>query len=236
MRNDTVERFLSRIVKNQNSSGCWHFLSSDRSKFALRFYVNGDGLRAKRIAFKLFKEKIPKNYSVFSKCNNPLCINPEHQVVGNSKVLLDLLYSRGWKHKSGWKHKPEVIEIIRRTHAGKKIPNELRKRLSLANLGNKHSEETRKKMSKNRIGIAVPEEARKKIAFSKQGRKNYNTRLTPKDIFKIRSLAEDPSGGITKRGKKRKQGKMTIAKIAALFGISTTHVSFIRDRKVWKHI
>ncbi len=54
----------------------------------------------------------------------------------------------------------------------------MRDHLRKINLGKKHTEETKKKMSANRIVIPVKEPVRKKIAFTKQGEKNYNTRLT----------------------------------------------------------
>jgi uncharacterized membrane protein len=75
-------------------------------------------------------------------------------------------------------------------------------------------------MSKNRIGIPVKEEARRKIAESKQGEKNYNTKLTVDDVKRIRKLKD----------------KTTISKIAEKFDISYIHVCNILRRKVWKHV
>ena len=65
----------------------------------------------------------------------------------------------------------------------------MRDHLRKINLGKKHSAEIRKKISANRIGVPVKEEARRKIAASKQGQKNWNTRLTEVDVLKIRKLA-----------------------------------------------
>ncbi len=128
--------------------------------------------------------------------------------------------SRGWKHKKGWKQKPEVVKKISETHKGKTIPQELREHLRKANLGKKHSLVTRRKMSRNRIGIPVKEEARKKIAFSKQGEKNYNTRLTENDIINIRKLAD----------------KVSFSEIAEKFEVSEGHIYNIVRKKAWKHV
>ncbi len=134
---------------------------------------------------------------------------------------------RGWKHKKGWKQKPEVIKIISKTHKGKVIPHEMREHLRKVNLGKKRSLAIRKKISENRMGVPVKEEARKKIAASKQGQKNWNTRLTPKDILKIRKLAATLTSS-----KKKKKGELRIIDIAEMFGISQVHVINIKKRKV----
>lgn len=214
------KKFLSKIVKNANSGGCWYLASDDRSKFKDVFYFKQKGFKAKKFSYEHFIGKIESGLKVICKCGDKLCINPDHHFLGTGSDQINLIMSRGWKHKKGWKQKPEVVKIISKTHKGKVIPQELRERLSKANLGKKHSFATRKKMSKNRVGIPVKEEARKKIAFSKQGEKNYNTRLTADEIIKIR----------------RAEGKMTAAKTAAKFSISQIHVINIWRKKAWKHL
>jgi hypothetical protein len=84
------------------------------------------------------------------------------------------------------------------------------------------------------MGIMVKEPARKKIALSKQGEKNWNTKLTAKDVLKIRELAEGEKQ--SSKGRRVKRGEMTINEIAQKFKISQVHVINIRDRKVWKHV
>mgnify|MGYP001577870809 CR=1 FL=1 len=68
----------------------------------------------------------------------------------------------------------------------------------------------------------------------KQGQKNWNTRLTEKDILKIKKLAGNADA--KPKGKRVKLGKYTITEIAEMFGISPVHVINIRRRKVWKRI
>lgn len=247
-----ADQFLSRILKDQSPSQntskassqnlptnpqtegqCWHFLTSCKTKLSVDFYAGKQRLKAKRFAFEFFKkERVPANLFVISKCGNLQCINPEHQAIGDRKEARRILHTRCWPYKKGWKQKPEVIEIIRKAHTGRKTSSEVKERLRQVNLGKKHTEETKRKMSQNRVGIGVPEAARKKIAISKQGGKNWNTKLTVKDILKIRRLAE----GEKSRGKRTKRGELTIAEIAEMFQISTVHVINIRDKKVWKHV
>lgn len=121
----------------------------------------------------------------------------------------------------------EIVEMLRKINTGKIIPQEMREHLRRINLGNKHTEETRKKMSANRIGIPVKEPARKKIAFTKQGEKNYNTRLAEKDVVKIKKLAATLNSN-----RRKKKGELTIRDIAEKFGISQIHVINIKRGKV----
>lgn len=226
-----AKEFLARIAKNQNEHGCWHFLSSDKTKDYVDFWVDGERFKAKRFAYELFREKIPPKLLVLSKCGNAFCINPDHQILGGQKKRKQIMYSRGWRPKRGWKQKPEIVEMLRKIHTSKVIPQEMREHLRRINLGNKHTEETKKKMSTSRIGIPVKEPARKKIAFTKQGEKNYNTRLTEKDVRKIKKLAATLNGN-----RRKKKGELTIRDIADKFGISQIHVINIKKGRVWKHI
>lgn len=214
------EKFLSKIQKDVNDNRCWYLKSDDGSSFKDVFYFKRKSYKAKRFSYIHFKGKIKPSLKVLCKCGDKLCINPDHHFLGTGSDQIKLIMSRGWKHKKGWKQKPEVIEIISKTHKGKVIPQEMREHLRKANLGKKHSLITRMKMSRNRIGIPVKEEARRKIAATKQGEKNYNTRLDAETVRKIRSL----------------EGKMKISKVADKFSISYVHVVNIWKKKVWKHV
>jgi len=214
------EKFLSKIKKDVNDNGCWYLKSDDGSSFKDVFYFKRKGYKAKRFAYIHYKGKIKAGLKVLCKCNDKFCINPDHHFLGTGSDQIKLIMSRGWKHKKGWKQKPEVIKIISKTHKGKVISQEMREHLRKVNLGKKHSLITRMKMSRNRIGISVNEEARKKIAATKQGEKNYNTRLDAETVRKIRSL----------------EGKMKISKVADKFSISYVHVVNIWKKKVWKHV
>ena len=132
---ELIENFESRIVRNANEKGCWHFLGVDRKKTSVDFYVKGKRHKAKRFAYELLKEKIPEKLSLYCTCQNNLCINPDHQIAGDRTQIRKILYSHGWKLKSGWKHKPEALKKISRAHKGKTISQETRERLRSINLG-----------------------------------------------------------------------------------------------------
>lgn len=83
----------------------------------------------------------------------------------------------------------DVIEKMRLSHIGKKLPEEQKEKISKAmrgrkvskgNLGHKHTEETKYKMRIARIGIKYSEETKKRISESKKGQnsgaKNHKAR------------------------------------------------------------
>lgn len=55
---------------------------------------------------------------------------------------------------------------------GRKLSEETKKKMSLAQMGKKASEETRKRISEGRVGIRVTEEAKKKISEALKGNKH----------------------------------------------------------------
>ena len=228
------EKFLSKIVKNANGSECWYLLCEAGLQFKNIFYFKRRKIRAKKFSYEYFSGQVPPNLKVLCLCGDSLCINPQHHFTGTGSDQIKLSMDRGWKHRTGWKQSAEVIQKISETHKGKVISQELRERLRQANLGKKHSLEIKQKMLQNRIGIGVAEPARNKIAESKQGAKNWNTRLTPEDVFKIRKLAGNDNA--KPKGKRTRLGDYTIAEIAEMFGVSQSHVINIRKRKVWKHV
>jgi hypothetical protein len=176
-----LDRFLGRVIKNQNQSDCWHFLTADKSKPSVDFYIGKLRMKAKRFAFEVFKnEKVPANLIVVSKCNNQKCVNPDHHVAGDYKEVRKLIRSRVGPPKKGWKQKPEAIEAIRKAHLGKKMSEELKEKIRQSHLGTKHSEETKKKMSLKKIGRTIPEEVRRKISMTKATKnKKPNQKVTP---------------------------------------------------------
>lgn len=105
---------------------------------------------------------------------------------------------------------------------GVTLPQELREKIrqSILKLGYRHDTKTREKISKNRIGIPVKESAKIKIALTKQGERNWNSKLTAEKVLEIRSL----------------ENKFPISYIAKKYKISYAHTKAIILKKRWKHI
>jgi len=71
-----LERFTYQYKKEEN--GCWIWLGTQSPNGYGRFSVRGKYRTAHRWAYEQFVGKIPDGLSIHHKCNNRLCVNPEH--------------------------------------------------------------------------------------------------------------------------------------------------------------
>ena len=70
------ELFNQRFVPEPNS-GCWLWLGGQSAGRAV--FLN---TTAARIAWRLYRGKIPKGLHVLHRCDIPMCVNPEHLFLG----------------------------------------------------------------------------------------------------------------------------------------------------------
>lgn len=60
--------------------------------------INGKSITASRKAFELSKGKIPNGLFILHRCDNPLCVNPEHLFAGTHR---DNMHDRDSKGRMG---------------------------------------------------------------------------------------------------------------------------------------
>jgi hypothetical protein len=106
----TKDEFLKKIKATHYCSN-WPG-GTDSYGYGSARVVGVSTLRAPRIAYILTKGDIQDNMVVRHTCDNPLCINPDHLVLGSQKDNVDDLVERG-KMGTSKLSKQEVIAIIK---------------------------------------------------------------------------------------------------------------------------
>lgn len=92
----TTTQFELRV---QKSDTCWVWQGSKDSGGYGQIWLDHTSNKAHRIAYHLYKGELPKELLVRHKCDNRLCVNPEHLELGTHQDNSQDAVSRGRQTK-----------------------------------------------------------------------------------------------------------------------------------------
>jgi hypothetical protein len=114
---ERIDRFMKQVAIQSN--GCWHWTGARISGR----YGETKGVERKvdcyahRYSYLLFNGPIPEGKLVRHRCNNTICVNPEHLLIGtmveNYQDALDAGTAPTGVRNGNAKHSKEVISQIR---------------------------------------------------------------------------------------------------------------------------
>lgn len=127
-----IDRIMCRVNKLEN--GCWQWTGSTRrnnSDSRPKMRYNGKpAVSVYRIMFELRKGVIPTGYFVCHRCDNPLCVNPDHLFIGTVQDNVNDSIAKGrFTHQKHPHHNAEQARQLglRNTWSkGSKRPNRKR--------------------------------------------------------------------------------------------------------------
>lgn len=106
---DPVQRFWLNVNK---TDGCWLWTGGTHKTSYGRFNVNYRKVLVHRFSYELHKGKIPKGLVVRHTCHNPLCVNPEHLLVGTQADNMDDCIKANRQCKGSGKSDAKINESI----------------------------------------------------------------------------------------------------------------------------
>lgn len=107
-----LERFLKKVNK---TDGCWLWTGCVAGRYGL-IRDNHKGLRAHRVSHQLFKGPTPSDLEVMHTCDNPVCVNPEHLVLGTHTDNMRDMFKKNRRKNKLTSEQREAIANSEGTH------------------------------------------------------------------------------------------------------------------------
>lgn len=112
-----LKRFWARVIKTKS---CWNWIGfiDNRKRGRIGFVIAGvnNYYRPYRVVYELLVGPIPPGLVICHKCDNPICLNPDHLFAGTQKdnihdAIMKNRFARGEKHGQSKLTKSQVTQI-----------------------------------------------------------------------------------------------------------------------------
>jgi len=206
-----IEERFWRFVTKLSDSECWEWQGSRSSKGYGKLPY-GSEQQAHRVSYIIFKGEIPDKMMVLHHCDNPSCVNPSHLYLGdNQQNMIDMI-SRGRAKPRG--KKPTLTDDqVRLVAASTETVSKLKEQFGV---GRGVIELIKSGKTYKHLDLTINKAS--KGETKRVGNENGMSRICEEDVLLIRESTE--SNRI----------------LGMKYGVSTSLVSMIKNRKVWSHI
>ena len=103
-------RFVSKLDKTSSPKGCWIWIAGTSGNGYGGFKIDDKMFRSHRVAFEMWKGRIPDGQLVRHKCDDPLCCNPEHLELGTTADNVNDRQERNRQSKGGDRYNSKLTE------------------------------------------------------------------------------------------------------------------------------
>jgi len=93
MKENLATRWLAKVGP-EDENGCWPWTGAKTHYGYGKIRKNHKTVGAHRVSYELNIGPIPKDGHVLHKCDNPICVNPDHLFLGNQAINMKDMFSK----------------------------------------------------------------------------------------------------------------------------------------------